>query len=127
VLVDTLKFTNLYRYFVAENIITLDEEEEISCESNSIKKIEIFLKKVSSSLKTGFTVSFYKMLDIMRIHGNLATKELARNIKKSIDDLKSHNGSYISTHIFYFELAIVVTVMYVHAEKVNPCYFSVPV
>jgi len=55
---------------------------------------------VSSSLKTGFTVSFYKMLDIMRTHGNLATKELARDIKKSIDDLKSENGSYI--YIYFY-------------------------
>jgi len=96
-LVDTLKCINLYRYFVTEDIITFDEEEEISCEKNPRKQSEIFLKKMSSSLKTGFTKSFYKMLDVMEIHGNLTTKELARDIKKSIDDLKSENGSYIST------------------------------
>lgn len=88
ILVDALKYTDFYRYFVAEEIITLNDLEEISCESNSIKKVEIFLKKVSSSLEIGFTESFDRMLGVMMKYGNLATKGLARSIKKSIDELK---------------------------------------
>ena len=92
ILVDALKYTDLYRYFVSEEIITLNDLEDISCESNSIKKVETFLKKISSSLETGFTESLYRMLDVMMTHGNLATRELARNIKKSINDLKSDDN-----------------------------------
>ena len=92
ILVDALKYTDLYRYFVSEDIITLNDLEDISCESNSIKRVETFLKKISSSLETGFIESLHRMLCVMMIHGNLATKELAKNIKKSIEDLKSHNN-----------------------------------
>ena len=92
ILVDALKYTDLYRYFVSEDIITLNDLEDISCEGNSIKRVETFLRKISSSLETGFTESLYRMLDVMMTHGNLATKELARNIKKSVEDLKSDNN-----------------------------------
>ena len=58
----------------------MHELNELNYEANPIKKIKKFLGKVSSSLYTGYTRSFHKMLDVMHTHGNEATRDLARNI-----------------------------------------------
>ena len=89
ILVDTLKVNDLNRYFVSEEIITLSDLDDISCESNNRKKIETVLKKISSSLKNGSTQLLCRMLHVMVVHGNLDTRNLADTIKESIDDLKS--------------------------------------
>ena len=94
-LVDTLKTTDLYRYFVSEEIITLDENDEISAESNPIKKIEILLRKVSSPLKSNHTKSFYVMLEVMASYGNKATKDLARDINKTLHGTMSDDDGKI--------------------------------
>jgi len=91
-LIDTLKQTDLYRYFVSEDIITISDHEEISSESIPTKKIEIFLMKISFPLEAGHTESFYRMLTVMTTRGNLAVKELAESIKESV---KSHYGNII--------------------------------
>ena len=91
-LVDTLKNTDLYRYFVSEEIITLAENEELSAEVIPIKKVEILLRKISSPLESGHTKSFYVMLEIMASYGNRATKELSRNINETIHGSVSDDG-----------------------------------
>jgi len=83
-LVNTLKTTDLYRYFVSEEIITLAENDEISAESNPNKKVEVLLRKVSSPLESGLTKSFYMMLEVMASYGNTATKELARKVNEML-------------------------------------------
>ena len=79
-LVDILQCNDLYRYFASEEIITMREHDELNYEANPIEKIKKFLGIVSSSLNTGYTESFHKMLDVMHTHGNEATRDLARNI-----------------------------------------------
>ena len=51
--------------------------------TNPIEKIKKFLEKITSSLKTGYTKSFDKMLEIMYNHGNAATRDLATSIMLS--------------------------------------------
>ena len=89
ILVDTLKVSNLYTYFVSEEIITPSDLDDISCERNNREKIKTVLKMISSSLKNGSTELLYRMLRVMMAHGNLDARNLASTIKKSIDDLKS--------------------------------------
>ena len=97
-LVDTLKATDLYRYFVSEGIITLAENDEISAESNPIKKVEMLLRKVSSPLESGVTKSFYVMLEVMASYGNKATKELARMINDMLQLPVSDHGKLCTMH-----------------------------
>ena len=89
ILVDTLKVSNLYTYFVSEEIITPSDLDDISCERNNREKIKTVLKMISSSLKNGSTELLYRMLRVMMAHGNLDARNLASTIKESIDDLKS--------------------------------------
>ena len=85
-MIDTLKCDDLYVYFVSEDIITMREyNDEINCETNPVKKIKIFLGKVSSSMEAGYTKSFYKMLAVMSTRGNAATRDLAAKIKLSCE------------------------------------------
>ena len=88
-LVDTLRVNDLYSYFVPEEIITLSDQQDISDENNSRKKIEIVLKKIWASLKNGYTELLYRLLRVMMEHGNLDIRKLADTIKESIYDLKS--------------------------------------
>ena len=94
-LIDTLKTTDLYRYFVSEEIITLDEDEAISAERNPINKVKILLRKISSPLEGGYTKSFYVMLQVMAFYGDRATKELARNINDILHRPEDKNGNVV--------------------------------
>jgi len=105
-LVDTLKTTDLYRYFVMEEIITLAENDEISAETNSIKKIEIFLRKISSPLQNGHTRSFYVMLEVMASYGNRATKDLSRDINKILHSSVSDDDGKI--YPLYLNAVVVI-------------------
>jgi len=92
-LVDTLKTADLYRYFVSEGIITFAENEELTAENNPTKKVEALLRKISGPLESGLTgKSFYVMLEVMASYGNMATKELARNINDTLGALKFNHG-----------------------------------
>ena len=83
-LINMLKSTDLYRYFVSEEIITPAENDEISAESNPLTKAQMFLQKVSSPLESGQTNSFYAVVDVMATYGNRSTKELARSINVTL-------------------------------------------
>lgn len=111
-LVDILKCDPLYRYFVSEGIITMREyEDEINCETNHVKQIKIFLGKVSSSLETEYTKSFYKMLTVMSTHGNAATRDLAANIKDMFP-FEQKSGMYVCSHtikLYYIEADFLYT------------------
>lgn len=45
-----------------------------------------------SGLQSGFTESFNKMLKIMKIHGNGATKQFAIKINELVEKLKRSGG-----------------------------------
>ena len=76
-------------------LITLAENDDISAETNPIKKVEILLRKISSPLEGGYTKSFYAMLQVMASYGDKATKDLARNINETLHCPESDNGKIL--------------------------------
>ena len=73
---------DLTPHFVTAKIITLSDEDEITKASTTSHRaaMKMLLKPVSSSLETGYTTSFYKMLEIMQQHGNDAAQHLSGEI-----------------------------------------------
>ena len=95
-LIDTLKTTDLYRYFVSEEIISLAENDDISAENNPIKRVKKFLGIITSALESGHVESFYLMLQVMASYGNRATKNLARTINDMLHcSVSDDNGKKI--------------------------------
>ena len=86
---------------MSEEIITLAENDEISAESSPTKKIETFLRKVSSPLESGQTKPFYAMLEVMASYGNRATKELARCINVALHTPVSDHGKIMCVYTSY--------------------------
>ena len=93
----SINIVNLSKYFVSENVITIEDEEEIL--SASRDKARLFLFKIGSSLKTGFTDEFNIMLDVMLKHGNVTDIQLAKQIKNEIKEYK--NGKYVHSYCLY--------------------------
>ena len=87
---------DLTPHFVTAEIITLSDEDEITKASTTSHRaaMKMLLKPVSSSLETGYTTSFYKMLEIMQQHGNDATQHLSGEIfdKVRSPEVKKSNG-----------------------------------
>ena len=83
-LVSTLRNTDLYQYFVSKYVITLPDLEEINSASTPKDRIQILLRKISSPLEAGYKKSFYEMLEIMKCHGNDATRTLSVSISSSL-------------------------------------------
>lgn len=75
---------NLSRYFVANNLITPEDEDEIFNATRD--KARIFLLKIEAPVKGGFTAGLHLMLDIMLQHGSVTDIQLAEQIKNEIDE-----------------------------------------
>jgi len=91
-LVDTIPASNLSHYFVSENMISLTNHEEITKPTTpSHTAVQLLLNNVLYALKDqGSTEYFYKMLGIMKCHGNSATQDLSSEIHSKV--LKPNNG-----------------------------------
>ena len=74
---------NLSDYFVSESIITIADNHTIHSKTDPYEKARFLLKPIEAALKIGFTPSFYKMLGIMRKHGNESMRSLAQKISQS--------------------------------------------
>ena len=85
---------DLTPHFVTAKIITLSDEDEITKASTTSHKaaMKMLLKPISSSLETGYTTSFYKILGIMRQHGNDAAQHLSGEILDEIGSPEEING-----------------------------------
>ena len=83
-LIDTLKYTNLFRYFVSEDIITLEDRDKILSEKDPHEKIELVLRKVIYALKARDTKPFYSLLKVMKHNGDSTTKILGESIEESL-------------------------------------------
>jgi len=80
-LTSILKIKHLVDHFISERIIGVEEKESITLDS--------LLFTIESHLKSGINRTFCKMLDIMVKFGDLATEELAKNIKKELTTIVS--------------------------------------
>ena len=84
--------TNIAPHLVQEKIIDSEDEQKINAAVTKIQKARIVLPIVSSALKNGYTNSFYKMLKIMKNHGNDDTKQLCADIECAITELDGKEG-----------------------------------
>ena len=75
---------DLLKYFVAEKIITLNEEEKIKSSATKSDKVRKLLLNISGPLKAGNTNGFYTMLKIMKDRGTKATQNLATLLSSRI-------------------------------------------
>ncbi|XP_065918725.1 NACHT, LRR and PYD domains-containing protein 14-like [Dysidea avara] len=75
---------DLLKYFVAEKIITLNEEEEIKSSATKSDKVRKLLLNISGPLKAGNNNGFYTMLKIMKDRGTKATQNLATFLSSRI-------------------------------------------
>ena len=68
---------NLLPYFVEENIINTNNEEEINTITTTSNKVRKLLLHISGPLKAGDAKGFHTMLTIMKERGNQSTHDLA--------------------------------------------------
>ena len=78
----------LLKYFVAEKIITTDEEEEIKTYTIKSERVSKLLLNISGPLEAGDSNGFYTMLQIMKTYGVDATQRLANQIITRVDKSK---------------------------------------
>ena len=71
-------------------MIALADQEELNAKPTSSGKAQYVLPKVSSALTAGETGSFYKMLDIMKCHGNHDAQQLSTAIAGELPE--PHRG-----------------------------------
>ena len=99
--------TNLSRYFVASNLITPEDEDEIFNATRD--KARIFLLKIEAPVRGGFTDGFHLMLDIMLQRGSVADIQLAKQLRNEIDE-EYKIGKCM--HTVYFHIVIYVPADY---------------
>ena len=81
--VTVLSNTNLSPHFVSRSIISLTDDHSLRLKTNPTDKADILLKPVATALKIGNPDPFYKMLAIMKEHGNETEKKFANKISHS--------------------------------------------
>jgi len=86
---------------VAKNVISFEEEEEISSESTSSLKVRAILKRIRKALFEGIPRPFHELLKIIQASKNVECSALARQIcselnMKTIDPGKH---SYVSSSV----------------------------
>ena len=85
-----LDLEKLTAYFVDKEIIDFEDEEKVHNTKTLPDKSSIILRKVSYHLQSGVTKSLFAMLDIILQRGDMAGKEIARQMKQ---ELSSPQGS----------------------------------
>jgi len=100
---------NLLKYFVQEDIIGLDEEEEIKHTVTKVNKVQKLLSHISGPLRAENADGFYILLNIMKKYGVKATKELSKSLLAKLEsadtskaiacsDLKTKHGKKTCMH-----------------------------
>jgi len=75
---------NLVPYLISEKIISPSVGEELDAATTSLKKAQIVLFKISSSLQSGYTELFYKLLKIMKLYGSIDLQKLTAIIESEV-------------------------------------------
>ena len=106
-LVTALSSADLSEHFVSSSVITIADHHTICSHNDPHDKAVTLLKFIAAAVNTGYSPSFYKMLKIMKTHGNEVMRTLADKISQS-DELKgSKQGTYIPTINSYAKLLAV--------------------
>jgi len=76
---------DLLNYFVAGEIITIDENEAIKSCKTKPEKVQKFLENISNPLNVGITIGYDFMMKVMKERGTLPTKLLAEKMESCVD------------------------------------------
>lgn len=85
--------TVLTGHLVSANIITPTEDEEVTSPSTSTERARKLLLKMSGALKSGYTISFYALLDALEKFGNKNCNMLASKMRKELL-VEGNQGTY---------------------------------
>ena len=121
--------TNLIPHLVKEEIILPSDEEELSSISTSTKKAQFVLQKISAALQSGFSQSYYKLLNIMKSYGNCDLKQLAammesEEAKSSATSNAGLYNAYISYYIHVLHITDIEHQRYIYAYTLLYMYNS---
>ena len=86
-------------YFIKERVILPQEAENINMTTSSKRAAELLLMKISAPLQARFkncNSNFYKLLDIMKNHGNFAAIQLCSEIEKKLDEMRTDHNDQVS-------------------------------
>ena len=81
-----LPVKNISSHLVTERIINFKEEQEIQKTAVQSTAALIVLQKIASALEARQTESFYKLLIIMKNHGELCCVQLANQIRGELSE-----------------------------------------
>ena len=93
-LLDILQVKALAPYLAEGHVLSPPDKEHIDTISSQKKAADFLLAKILALLKSGFvnhSVSFYKLLDIAKKHGNNETAQLCSEIEVQIIMIRSGN------------------------------------
>ena len=76
--------TNLTPHLIQEGVIVVMDQDELNAIPTNAGKAAFVLLKVASALETGEAGSFYKILEIMKCHGNRDAQQLCTDIENEI-------------------------------------------
>lgn len=92
-----LPTSNVSPQLVAEGIITIDDNEEITSMKRSQEKASFVLRLIAKSLQADVTRSFYALLGIMKKYGGDVAL-LADDIRKALDEYSGSLNNYNFYH-----------------------------
>ena len=62
----TLPINDLFPSLISKRVIDFNDEAEIYSESIERRRVELFISKLISRIKTGDSVKFYKFMEVMK-------------------------------------------------------------
>ena len=96
-------------HFVSAGIISPKDVDDMYMLSDN-DRAKSLLKNISASLQCGEKQGFYKMLEILQVHGNFSAQQLADDIKvfvrgedPAVAEVVPNEGTYFTYHIALWE------------------------
>ena len=83
-LTNVLPIRSLTSYFVAEKIISFEDEQVIQQTVRQSEAVSVVLRKVAGSLEAGQTKSLDKLVTIMELYGGISCEELANRLRREL-------------------------------------------
>jgi len=88
-IVSSLSAKALSPHFVAQKIISPEEQLEIFSTTSSKKAASMILSKIFVALEIGSNEDFYKLLDITEQHGSIDSKNVSLAVRRKLSELTS--------------------------------------
>ncbi|XP_065906869.1 uncharacterized protein [Dysidea avara] len=80
-IVNSLSVQSLSAHFVAQNIISQEDQLEILSVTSPRKAVSFLLSRISSAVEAGVNESFYRFLDITEKYGSIDNRNISLAIK----------------------------------------------